>query len=78
MSSSEAKSAMRPSHRSKSISLLQVNGKVRGRITVPADADQKTVEESALANEQVKGWIAGKTIRKVIVVPNRLVNVVAN
>lgn len=55
---------------------VQVNGKVRATITLPADADQKTAEEIALAEEGVKRAIEGRPVRKVIVVPGRIVNVV--
>jgi len=55
---------------------VQVNGKVRGRIRVPADADQDAAIEAALANEQVARAIEGKTIVKKIVVPGRVVNLV--
>ncbi|MGV6826600.1 MAG: leucine--tRNA ligase [bacterium] len=58
--------------------VAQVNGKVRGKISVAADADKTTVEETALANENVQRFIDGKTVRKVIVVPGKLVNIVAN
>ena len=57
---------------------VQVLGKVRSRIMVAPDADQKTMEEMALADERISEVIAGKTVRKVIVVPGRLVNIVAN
>jgi leucyl-tRNA synthetase len=56
--------------------VVQVNGKVRGKVTVPADADKDTVEAAALADANVMRFIEGKTVRKVIVVPGRLVNVV--
>ena len=56
--------------------VVQVNGKVRGKVTVPADADKDAVEAAALADENVARFIEGKTVRKVIVVPGRLVNVV--
>jgi len=56
---------------------VQVNGKVRGRVTLPADADAKAVEEAALAHEAVQKVLEGKTVRKVIVVKN-IVNIVAN
>lgn len=56
----------------------QVNGKVRAQIEAPADADKETLERLALSNEQVQKFIDGKMIRKVIVVPGRLVNIVAN
>ncbi len=57
---------------------VQILGKVRSRVTVPADADQKTLESAALDDPKIKDLIAGKTVRKVIVVPGRLVNIVAN
>lgn len=57
--------------------VVQVNGKVRSQISVPAGADNKVIEEAALADEKVQSFIDGKTIRKIIVVPGRLVNVVA-
>ncbi|MBU3066246.1 leucine--tRNA ligase [Nocardia sp. NEAU-G5] len=56
---------------------IQVNGKVRSRVSVPADADTKAVEDAALADEKLLEFLAGKAPRKVIVVPGRLVNVVA-
>ena len=55
---------------------VQVNGKVRGRITVAADADKAALEASALADEKVQAFLAGATPKKVIVVPGRLVNLV--
>jgi len=56
---------------------VQVNGKVRATITLPSDADIKVAEETALAAEGVQRAIDGLTVRKIIVVPNRIVNVVA-
>ena len=56
--------------------VAQVNGKIRGRITVPAGTGEERLRELALADEKVKSWIAGKQPVKVIVVPNKLVNVV--
>jgi leucyl-tRNA synthetase len=55
---------------------VQVNGKLRGRIVVPADATEETVLERALADEKVKAAIAGKQIVKKIYVPGKLVNIV--
>lgn len=55
---------------------LQVLGKVKDRITVPADADEKELERLALANEKVKASLEGKTVKQVIVVKKRLVNIV--
>ncbi|MDY4163148.1 MAG: class I tRNA ligase family protein, partial [Sutterella sp.] len=57
--------------------VVQVNGKLRGEILVPSDADQAAIEAAALANPDVQRFIAGVTVRKIIVVKNRLVNVVA-
>ena len=56
--------------------VVQVNGKLRARLSVPADADKSTVEALALADENVQRFIDGNDIRKVIVVPGRLVNIV--
>ena len=58
--------------------LVQVLGKPKARIMVPADADENAMREAALADEKVKAAIAGKTVRKVICVKGRLVNIVAN
>ncbi len=56
--------------------VVQVNGKLRGHIQVPADADKASIEQMAKENENVKQHTEGKTLRKVIVVPGRLVNLV--
>lgn len=56
--------------------VVQVNGKLRGQIEVPANADRETIEKTALAEPNVARFIEGRTVRKVIVVPSRLVNVV--
>ena len=56
---------------------VQVMGKVRSRITVPTGADARTVEAAALADERVVAALAGKTVRKVIYVPGKIVNIVA-
>ncbi len=58
--------------------VVQINGKIRDRIFVPADCDKEELEQRAMASEKVQKQLAGKTIRKVIVVPKRLVNIVAN
>jgi leucyl-tRNA synthetase len=57
--------------------VVQVNGKVRAKVQVPADADKAAIEAAALADENVQRFVEGATVRKVIVVPNKLVNVVA-
>jgi leucyl-tRNA synthetase len=56
--------------------VVQVNGRLRGRIRVPADADEAAVREAALADEHVRKFIADKPVRRVIVVPGKLANVV--
>ncbi|HIN22496.1 MAG TPA: leucine--tRNA ligase [Rhodospirillales bacterium] len=55
---------------------VQVNGKLRGTLDLPKDSDDQTAETGALALENVSAAIAGKPIRKVIIVPNRIINVV--
>ncbi len=56
--------------------VVQVNGKLRGRISVAADADNDAVGEQALADPNVQRFVADKEVRKMIVVPGRLVNIV--
>ena len=56
--------------------VLQVNGKLRGSIRVPASADKAQIEAAALANEDAQKFINGATPKKVVVVPGRLVNIV--
>ncbi|MFA5530099.1 MAG: class I tRNA ligase family protein, partial [Thiohalomonadaceae bacterium] len=56
--------------------VVQVNGKVRGQISVPAGADKAAIEAAAIADANVQRFVEGKPIVKVIVVPGRLVNVV--
>ncbi len=56
--------------------VVQVNGKLRGKIEVSIDADKDACEKAALANEKVISFIDGKPVRKVIVVPKKLVNIV--
>jgi leucyl-tRNA synthetase len=55
---------------------VQVNGKVRAQVTVPADADAAALEEAARADEKIAAQLAGKTVRRVVAVPGRLVNFV--
>ncbi|MDX1588506.1 MAG: leucine--tRNA ligase [Oleiphilaceae bacterium] len=57
--------------------VVQVNGKLRSRLTVPADIDRDTLEKQALADESVQRFTEGKSVKKVIVVPGKLVNIVA-
>ena len=56
--------------------MLQINGKLRGSLTVPANADKAAIEQAAAAHEQVTKQSAGAAPKKIIVVPGRLVNVV--
>jgi leucyl-tRNA synthetase len=58
--------------------IVQVNGKLRSRIAVPADCSREDAEKAALNDPNTQKHTAGKTVRKVIVVPGKLVNVVAN
>ncbi len=56
--------------------VVQVNGKLRGRVMVPADADRNEVEKQAMHDENVKRFVEGRAIARVIVVPGKLVNIV--
>jgi leucyl-tRNA synthetase len=56
--------------------VVQVNGKLRGRVVVAAGASEAVIKAAALANEQVQKFVGDKPVRKVIVVPGKLVNVV--
>ena len=58
--------------------VVQVNGKLRGKIMVAADADDQTIEEKAKEIPAVQTQLAGKTIRKVIVIKGKIINIVAN
>ncbi len=58
--------------------IVQVNGKLRAKITVSADATKEAVEETGFNDENVSKFIDGKTVRKVIYVPGKLLNIVAN
>ncbi|MFC3120651.1 leucine--tRNA ligase [Agaribacter flavus] len=58
--------------------IVQVNGKLRAKITVPSGIDKASLEALALQQENVKSFTDGKTLRKVIIVPDKLVNIVAN
>ena len=56
--------------------VIQVNGKLRGKMQIGVDTDREGCEAAALANEQVQKFIGDGEIRKVIVVPGKLVNIV--
>jgi leucyl-tRNA synthetase len=55
---------------------IQINGKVRGRIATPVDASERDIEKTALADPKIQKYIEGHTIRKTIIVPKKLVNIV--
>jgi leucyl-tRNA synthetase len=56
--------------------VLQVNGKVRSRLTAPFGTSREELERQALADDKIRSYIAGKAVAKVVVVPDKLVNVV--
>ncbi len=56
--------------------VIQVNGKVRGRISVPVDASEDAIKKEGLADATVSAFIKGKKIQKVVQVPGRLVNII--
>ena len=58
--------------------MIQVNGKLRSKITVAKSADQKQIEALALADQKIQQHVEGKTVRKTIVIPGRLVNIVVS
>ena len=58
--------------------IVQVNGKLRGRVRVPVEATDELIQEQALDDENVGRFVEGKTIRKVIIVPGKLVNIVVS
>ena len=58
--------------------VVQINGKLRGKITVAKNAEQKQIENQAVEDEKVKRNLEGKTIKKIIVIPERLVNIVVS
>jgi leucyl-tRNA synthetase len=57
--------------------VLQINGKMRGKIILAAGISQAEMEQAALADEQVKKSLEGKTVKRIIVVPGKLVNIAA-
>jgi leucyl-tRNA synthetase len=57
---------------------VQIMGKVRGKITIPAEANAEEIEQSALQDERIKECLEGLTVRKIIVVPGKIINIVAN
>ncbi|QIL46062.1 leucine--tRNA ligase [Vagococcus coleopterorum] len=58
--------------------VVQINGKVRAKLTIPRDLPKEELEKMAMADEQVSEQLTDKTVRKVVAIPNKLVNIVAN
>ena len=58
--------------------VIQVNGKVRGKITVAADASEDSIKELGMNEDNVARFLADKTVRKVIFIKGKLLNIVAN
>jgi leucyl-tRNA synthetase len=58
--------------------MIQINGKLRGSFVAPANSDNQSLEKMAKENDEVKKWLNGKSIVKVVVVPKRLVNIVVS
>ena len=58
--------------------VVQINGKMRGKLTVPAEISQADVEKLAMADASVQKFTEGLTVRKVVYVPGKLLNIVAN
>ena len=56
--------------------VIQINGKMRDKIEVVHGIDQKEVEEMVLRGEKIKPWVAGKEVKKIIFVPDKLINIV--
>jgi leucyl-tRNA synthetase len=56
---------------------IQINGRVRGRVTIPVNAAEDEVKQAALADPRIKKYLEGNSIRKVIVIPKKLINIVA-
>ena len=56
--------------------IIQVNGKVRGKVNVPAEADQETIWQAALKESQITRWLNDKEPKKKIYVPKKLMNIV--
>ena len=57
---------------------VQFRGKVRARLTLPAGASRQEIEQAVLSDDRVMALLAGKTLRKVVVVPGKIVNIVAD
>ena len=58
--------------------VIQVNGKLRSKMTIDASMDRDTIQQLALADDKVQSFITDMAVRKIIVVPNKLVNIVVS
>ena len=58
--------------------VIQVNGKLRSKMTIDANMDRDTIQQLALADDKVQSFITDMAVRKIIVVPNKLVNIVVS
>jgi leucyl-tRNA synthetase len=73
-----------PQHRDDALVLdettivIQINGKLRSKFTAALDTAREMLQEKALADERIQNFIQNKTIRKIIIVPNKLVNIVVS
>ena len=56
--------------------IVQVNGKLRAKVTVPTDSDEETIKNAVLNNDKIQSHLGDKTVKKMIIVPERLVNIV--
>ncbi len=56
--------------------VVQVNGRLRNRLTLPAGASEEQMRQAALADPRTRRWLEGKPVRRVVTVPNKLVNIV--
>ncbi len=56
--------------------VVQINGKLRSRITIPADAGREEMEQAALQDERVREFLSGREIKKIVTVPGKLINIV--
>ncbi|NCO15571.1 MAG: hypothetical protein GW899_02380, partial [Parcubacteria group bacterium] len=56
--------------------VIQINGRVRDKISVETDISQEEAEKIVFSREKIKNWLKGKKVKKIIFVPNRLINIV--
>ena len=58
--------------------IVQINGKLRDKLRVPTNANEEELKSAALALPKIQRHLAGKEVRKIVIVPNKIVNIVAN